>query len=297
MGIFTKKDTNTISGDNKYKGWGNTKTKVFEDERQKAAVMGAVGGDLKGKDFRQYKRDVHQQKRLNRRALRRADRQGIDPSKVEMRKGEYKELNRREQDIEQYFKDVRKERLENTGEIAAVVAGTVLTAGALGAFAPATAVSGGATATGTAVGGGVGTGISGGATGSGIAGVAAGPGAALTPAALGAPVATTAATTTATTAGQTVGQQLLQKAGEQVIKQGVNAGVNALTNQGAQGAVDNQDAQAQQIAQLQQQLARMQAIQSQPVPQAPVTQPPYQLPGQVAVPNYTAGDIYNPFFD
>ena len=290
MGVFTKKDTNTISGENKYKGWGNTKTKVFEDERQKAAVMGAVGGDLKGKDFRQYKRDVHQQKRLNRRALRRAERQGIDPSKVEMRKGEYKELGRKEQDIEQYFKDVRKERVENTGEIAAVVAGTVLTAGALGAFAPATAVSGGATATGTAVGG---SSIAGGATGSGIAGVAAGPGAALTPAALGAPVATT----TATTVGQTAGQQLLQKAGEEVIKQGVNAGVNALTNQGAQGAVDNQDAQAQQIAQLQQQIARMQAIQSQPVPQAPQVTTPYQLPGMTAVPSYSAGDIYNPFFD
>ena len=104
MGIFTKKDTNTISGENKYKGWGNTKTKVFEDERQQDAVMAGAGGDLSGKDFRQYKRDVHQQKRLNRRALRRADRQGIDPSNVQMRKGEYKELNRREQDVEQYFK-------------------------------------------------------------------------------------------------------------------------------------------------------------------------------------------------
>ena len=277
MGVFTKKDTNTISGDNKYKGWGNTKTKVFEDERQKAAVMGAVGGDLKGKDFRQYKRDVHQQKRLNRRALRRADRQGIDPSKVEMRKGEYKELNRREQDIEQYFKDVRKERLENTGEIAAVVAGTVLTAGALGAFAPAAAAggaAGGTAAAGGATAAGAGAGTAAGATAGTTVGVAAG-----------------------TTAGTTVGQQLLKTAGEEVIKQGVNAGVNALTNQGSQGAVDNQDAQAQQIAQLQQQIARLQAIQSQPVPQSPQVTTPYQLPGQIAVPNYTAGDIYNPFFD
>ena len=280
MGVFTKKDTNTISGKNKYKGWGNTKTKVFEDERQKAAVMGAVGGDLKGKDFRQYKRDVHQQKRLNRRALRRAERLGIDPSEVEMKKGAYKELDRREQDIEQYFKDVRKERLENTGEIAAVVAGTVLTAGALGAFAPAAAASG--AAGGAAAGG---TAAAGGATAAG-AGTAAGA------------TAATAGTTAGVTAGATtVGQQLLQKAGEEVIKQGVNAGVNALTNQGTQGAVDNQDTQAQQIAQLQQQIARMQAIQSQPVPQAPQVTTPYQLPGMTAVPSYSAGDIYNPFFD
>lgn len=270
MGVFTKKDTNTISGENKYKGWGNTKTKVFEDERQKAAVMGAVGGDLKGKDFRQYKRDVHQQKRLNRRALRRAERQGIDPSKVEMRKGEYKELGRKEQDIEQYFKDVRKERVENTGEIAAVVAGTVLTAGALGAFAPAAVTT---TATGTA-------------TGTAVGGTSA-----------TSKLLTALGTGTATSGSTSVGQQLLQKAGGQVIKQGVNAGVNALTNQGAQGAVDNQDAQAQQIAQLQQQIARMQAIQAQPVPQAPQVTTPYQLPGMTAVPSYSAGDIYNPFFD
>ena len=147
MGIFTKKDTNTISGENKYKGWGNTKTKVFESEKQREAVMAGAGGDLSGKDFRQYKRDVHQQKRLNRRALRRAERQGIDPSRVQMRGGEYKELSRREQDVEQYFKDVRKERLENTAEIARVIAATAGTAGALGAFAPATTVSGGATTT------------------------------------------------------------------------------------------------------------------------------------------------------
>ena len=82
MGIFTKKDTNTITGEDKFKGWGNTKEKVFESEKQKGAVTAAAGGDLKGKDFREFKRDVHKQKRLNRRALRRAERGSIDQSRA-----------------------------------------------------------------------------------------------------------------------------------------------------------------------------------------------------------------------
>lgn len=271
MGIFTKKDTNTISGENKYKGWGGTKTKVFEDERQKAAVMEAAGGDLKGKDFRQYKRDVHQQKRLNRRALRRAERQGIDPSQVQMRAGEFKELDRREQDIEQYFKDVRKERVENAAEMALVIAATAGTAGALGAFAPA-AVGSTTAATGAATGTSATSGL-------------------LTALGTG---------TTASTAGTAAAQTLGQKAAEQAVKSGVQAAVNlgadAVKSGGAQGAMDTNDAQAQQIAQLQQQIARMQAIQAQPVPPQLVTPSPYQLPDEQVVPGFTAGDMYNPFF-
>lgn len=133
MGIFRKKDTDTISGEDKYKGWGNSKEKVFETEAQRRAVEGMAGGDLKGKDFRALKRSVHKQKRLNRRALRRAERRGIDPSQVRMKGGQYKELGRREQAVEDYFKDLRKERVENTAEIAAIAAGTIATAGALGA--------------------------------------------------------------------------------------------------------------------------------------------------------------------
>ena len=280
MGIFTKKDTNTISGENKYKGWGGTKTKVFEDERQKAAVMEAAGGDLSGKDFRQYKRDVHQQKRLNRRALRRAERQGIDPSQVQMRKGEFKELDRREQDIEQYFKDVRKERAENAAEIAAVTAAVIATGGlAAGALAPG-AAAGGATAAG--------------------AGTAAGATAAGTSATSG--LLTALGTgTTASTAGTAAAQTLGQKAAEQAVKSGVQAAVNlgadAVKSGGAQGALETRDPQAQQIAQLQQQIARLQAIQAQPVPPQLVTPSPYQLPDEQVVPVFTAGDMYNPFFE
>ena len=273
MGIFTKKDTNTISGENKYKGWGNTKTKVFEDERQKAAVMEAAGGDLKGKDFRQYKRDVHQQKRLNRRALRRAERQGIDPSQVQMRKGEFKELDRREQDIEQYFKDVRKERVENAAEIAAVTAAVIATGGlAAGALAPATTTAAVPVATSAA---------STSATSKLLTALSTG--------------------TTASTAGTAAAQTLGQKAAEQAVKSGVKAAVNlgadAVKSGGAQGAMDTNDAQAQQIAQLQQQIARLQAIQSQPVPPQLVTPSPYQLPDEQVVPGFTAGDMYNPFFE
>lgn len=265
MGIFTKKDTNTISGENKYKGWGNTKTKVFETEKQQQAVMAGAGGDLKGKDFRQYKRDVHQQKRLNRRALRRAERQGIDPSQVQMRKGEYKELNRREQDVEQYFKDVRKERLENTGEIALVIAATVGTAGALGAFAPATTVAGGGTA--TAAG-------STSATSALLSGLNS------------VPVAGSAATTAATTAAPEVGKQ--------VFKQALKSGANALANQGTQGAIQPDP----RLAQLE---AQMQQLQQGPMMytpyqgyQQPVSTPTYQSPEFVGPPQYTASDIYDP---
>lgn len=278
MGIFTKKDTNTISGENKYKGWGNTKTKVFEDERQQDAVMAGAGGDLSGKDFRQYKRDVHQQKRLNRRALRRADRQGIDPSNVQMRKGEYKELNRREQDVEQYFKDVRKERLENTAEIALVVAATAGTAGALGAFAPATAVvSGGTTAT---------------ATGAGTAATAGSTTAtsALLSGLNTVPVAGSAATTAGTTAATTAAPEI----GKQITKQAFKSGANALSNQGTQGAIQPDPRMAQLEAQMQQ----LQQISMRHSPyqgyQQPASTPTYQSPEFVSPPQYTASDIYDP---
>lgn len=262
MGIFTKKDTNTISGENKYKGWGNTKTKVFEDERQREAVMAGAGGDLSGKDFRQYKRDVHQQKRLNRRALRRAERQGIDPSEVQMRKGEYKELTRREQDVQQYFQDVRKERLENTGEIALTVAALAATGGlAASALAPTATTT--ATTTAAATGG---TSVLG----------------------------TSAATTTATEGGRQIFKGLGRRAARKVAESAVDKGVDALVNQGAQGAMQPDPRLAQLEAQVQQ--LQQGAMMYTPYQgyQQPVSTPTYQSPEFVGPPQYTASDIYDP---
>jgi len=296
MGIFTKKDTNTISGEDKFKGWGNTKEKVFESEAQKGAVTSAAGGDLKGEDFRQLKRDVHKQKRLNRRALRKAERKGIDPSQVEMRGGEYKELTRREEDIEQYFKDVRKERSENTAEIVGVLAGAALTGGAiLGAGGGGAATAGATTAVAPTR---VGTGIT--ATGgSGLGGVAATQ-AALTPAALTGTTAATTGATGATTAAATTGTTAATT--------GVKAGLKQFGKKAATGAIENAMSNGAQggfqpdprTAQLEQQLAMMQNqmnFMQQPTFQVPAyqTPQPYTMPPPMVQPSYTAADVYDPF--
>ena len=309
MGIFTKKDTNTITGENKYKGWGNTKNKVFESEAQQGAVTAAAGGDLKGKDFRELKRDVHKQKRLNRRALRRAERKGIDPSEVQMKRGQYKELSRREQDIEQYFKDVRKERVENTAEIALTVAavaatgGAILGAGGAGAGTTGVATASGGVGGGSAIGGG--GAIAG--TGSGGMGSIAGINASLTPGAL---TGTTAATTGAT-AGTTAAT-----AGTTAATTGVKAGLKQAGKKAAMGAIDNAMSGGAQggfqpdprVAQMQQQMAMMQqqmnAVQAPqfnfgqtPGFQVPNYQPqqPFTMPPPIAQPSYTAASVYDPF--
>lgn len=270
MGIFTKKDTNTISGENKYKGWGNTKTKVFENERQQAAVMAGAGGDLSGKDFRQYKRDVHQQKRLNERALRRADRKGIDPSEVQMRKGEYKELSRREQDVQQYFQDVRKERLENTNEIALTVAAIAATGGlAASALAPTATTAATTTAAATTT-------------------------TAATGATAGTAATTTAATTAATEGGRQIFKGLGKRAARKAAESAVDYGVNALANQGTQGAIQPDTRLAQLEAQVQQlQQGPMMYTPYQGY-QQPISTPTYQSPEFVSPPQYTASDIYDP---
>lgn len=287
MGIFTKKDTNTISGEDKYKGWGNSKEKVFETEAQKRAVEGMAGGDLKGKDFRKFKRSVHKQKRLNRRALRRAERKGIDPSQVKMRGGEYKELGRREQAVEDYFKDLRKERVENTAEITAVVAGTILTAGALGAFAPAAAGAGAATGAGGAA-------AAGGATAAGAGAAGAGTAAATTAATTaGTTAATSAGTTAATTGFKAAAKQFGKKAAQGAIKKVAS---NALSSGGAQGAVNSNpvnlppqqgtpDYMSQYMMQ-QQQFSMPPQYDQQPV---------YTMPESLTTPSYTAAQVYDPF--
>ena len=322
MGIFTKKDTNTVTGEDKFKGWGNTKTKVFEPGRQQGAVTAAAGGDLKGKDFRELKRDVHKQKRLNRRALRKAKRKGIDPSEVKMRGGSYKELTRREQDIEQYFKAVRKERTENAAEIALTVAAVAATGGAaMGAFAPAGATAAGAGAAGAGAAGagagaaGVGTGL-GATAGSGMAGISAGAGSGILGAgapgviasggaagagAAGAGAAGTAAATTAGTTAATTGIKAgLKQAGKQALK---NVGKDI-----AQGAIDNVTSGGAQggfqpdprVAQMEQQLAMMQNqmnFMQESAFQVPDYQPqqPFTMPPPMAQPSYTAASVYDPF--
>lgn len=306
MGIFTKKDTNTLTGEDKFKGWGNTKEKVFESEGQKGAVTRAAGGDLKGKDFRKFKRDVHKQKRLNRRALRKAERKGIDPSEVQMKGGSYKELSRREEDIEQYFKDVRKERTENVAEIALTAAAV---AGTGGAILGAGGAGAGTTAAATTASGGVGGGsaIGGTATiagtGSGGMGSIAGINASLAPGALTGTTAATGATTAAT-------------AGTTAATTGIKAGLKQAGKKAAMGAIDNAMSGGAQggfqpdprVAQMQQQMAMMQqqmnAVQTPqfnfgqtPGFQVPNYQPqqPFTMPPPIAQPSYTAASVYDPF--
>lgn len=276
MGIFTKKDTNTITGENKYKGWGNSKEKIFETETQKGVVEAYAGGDLKGKDFREQKKAINQQRRINERALRKAERKGIDPSQVDMRKGEYKDLSRRDLMQQQYYQDLGKERRENAGEIALTAAAIAATGGLLApALLPGAGAAGaaGATATGTAVG------------------------------------TTTGGAIGTTTGGAGLGEGLRQlfkagakkaakKAGEELLNKGIDAGVNALTQGGAQGAMQTDP----RLAQLEQQVAQMQAgpmmMPQQPFPgyNQQIQQPqPYQIPPMQPQPSYTAGQVYDPF--
>jgi len=317
MGIFTKKDTNTISGEDKFKGWGNTKEKVFESEKQKGAVTAAAGGDLKGKDFREFKRDVHKQKRLNRRALRKAERKGIDPSEVQMKRGEYKELTRREEDIEQYFKDVRKERMENTAEIVGVVAGAALTGGAIlgagggaGAAGAWTAAATGGTGAAT----GASTGVLTATSGSGMAGVSAGAGSGILGAGAPGVVASGGATGAAGAAG--AGTAAAGTAGTTAATTGIKAGLKQAGKKAAMGAIDNAMSGGAQggfqpdprVAQMQQQMAMMQqqmnAVQTPqfnfgqtPGFQVPAYQPqqPFTMPPPIAQPSYTAASVYDPF--
>ena len=274
MGIFTKKDTNTISGEDKYKGWGNSKEKVFETEAQKRAVEGMAGGDLKGKDFRKLKRSVHKQKRLNRRALRRAERKGIDPSQVEMRGGEYKELGRREQAVEDYFKDLRKERVENTAEIAGAVALTVATAG-LGTAA----VQAGGLGAAVSSAGGVGYAI-----GSGLGTIGS---------AVGAKASTLGTKALAKAGGKEGIKQFGKKAAKGAIKQVAS---NALNSGGAQGAVNSNPVNLPPQQGTPDYMNEYMMQQQQfSMPQQYDQQPVYTMPDSMMTPSYTASQVYDPF--
>jgi len=113
------------------------------NERDREAAAELAGGDLEGKDFRQYKRAQNKQDRINRRAKRKAKRRGD-----QIRDGYegYKQMNAQEQNADRYFDELGKKRTRNIAAGAALAAGTVATAGALGAFAGAGAAgTGGAT--------------------------------------------------------------------------------------------------------------------------------------------------------
>ena len=113
------------------------------NERDREAAAELAGGDLEGKDFRQYKRAQNKQDRVNRRAKRKANRRGD-----QIRDGYegYKQYNAQEQNADRYFDELGKKRTRNIAAGAALAAGTVATAGALGAFAGAGAAgTGGAT--------------------------------------------------------------------------------------------------------------------------------------------------------
>lgn len=273
MGIFTKKEENR-EGENKYKGWGNAKEKMFDSDLQEYAVTQQAGGDLKGKDFRQLKRSVNKQRRMNERALRKAKRKGGDAEDYG-----FKQLNRKEQMTQDYFEDLGKERRENIGEAALIAAAVVATAGLA---APVLGVGGGAAAaTGAA-----------GATGAGAAGATAATGAAAT----GATASGVAATSAGTTAAIEAGKQIAKKAAKKAVVSGVTSalsGGQSAGQSGTQGALPPDP----RLAQLEQQIAQLQAGPFGFTPQASQAPPPpsYQFPMAGATPSYTAGQVYDPF--
>jgi len=192
------------------------------DEQSREAAMELVGGDLDGKDFRQGKREFNKQERINKRATRKAKRRG-----EQLRDGYegYQQRTGDEQRAGEYFEDLKKGRNKRIAAGVAIAAGTVATAGALGAFsgaalAPVATTAAGTTAAGTTAAGtvaaGTTAGVSGGATTtSGLLGaLSAAPGAggvaASTTGAVGT-LGTTAATGTVGTA-LTTGDKILQGA-------------------------------------------------------------------------------------
>jgi hypothetical protein len=165
------------------------------NERDREAAAELSGGDLEGKDFRQYKRAQNKQDRVNRRAKRKAKRRGDQI--IDGYEG-YKQYNAQEQNADRYFDELGKKRTRNIAAGTALAVGTVATAGALGAFAGAGAAGTGGT---TAV-----SGL--------LSGLSAAPGAAGV-----AGAGTTAATTAGTTALST-GAKILQ--GAQKVKKVVD---------------------------------------------------------------------------
>ena len=114
-------------------------------EASREAAANISGGDLQGSDFREKKKEINQQRRLNRRALRRARRKGGTAESYG-----YDEFTPEEQKANEYFKHLHKGRSIRIGAgIAAAAAAPALIAG-MGAGAAGTA---GALTSKTAIGG------------------------------------------------------------------------------------------------------------------------------------------------
>ena len=241
MGIFTKKEENR-EGENKYKGWGNVKEKMFDSDLQEYAVTQQAGGDLKGKDFRQLKRSVNKQRRMNEKALRKAKRKGGDAEDYG-----FKKLNRKEQMTQDYFEDLGKERRENIAEGILVAAAVVGTAGLA---APALTGGGGTT------------------------------------------VATGATKQALIQGGKKLAKQAVKKAVVSGVQNAISGGQGG-GQSGTQGALPPDP----RTAQLEQQIAQLQAGPLGYAPQASQAPPPpsYQFPVAAATPSYTAGQVYDPF--
>jgi hypothetical protein len=123
------------------------KDRVGSDASRGAATE-LAGGDLKGKDFRESKRALNKQDRVNNRAERKASRRG---DQITDGYEGYKGFSTKEHQADRYFDELSKKRTRN------IVAGTAAAAltggaalGAIGAAAAAVPVVGAGAAGGTA---------------------------------------------------------------------------------------------------------------------------------------------------
>ena len=223
-------------------------------------MLEATGGELKGKGFRVAKKAANKRNRINKRATRKAQRRGD-----QLREGYEGFTNDpEEQKVGKYFENLKTARGDRAGMTAAIVAGTVMTAGAglaaagaMGAGAAAAgggaaAVAGGTAATGLAAGTGATIGLGAGgvsaATGLAGAGTAIGSAAAGTAGLAGASAGTVAAGTAAAgTAGSFIPNAL------KAVKQVGDVAKNVQKVAGAAGTVKDLFTGPQQEQQPQQQ--------------------------------------------
>ena len=192
-----------------------TKKELLEGPGGDVTAM-AIGGETKGKGFRQRKRAARKMARANRKAQRKVDKHG---GRIEDYGGT--KLTKMQQREADYFKDLRQERAKDIGATAAIAAAGIATAGLGVAAAQAGGVGAaisGAGGLGSAIGSGLGT--IGTAAGSAL-GIGGGTGA-------GAGAAGAGGSTFLQQAGKQIGKQALKYAGKKAA-QTIGAG-------GAQGA-------------------------------------------------------------
>jgi len=233
-------------------------------------TLASIGGEIKGKGFRERKRAARQMARANRKAQRKVDKFG---GSIEDYGGQ--KLTRMQQREADYFKDLRKERAKDIAATTAIAAAGVATAGLGVAAAQAGGVGAaisGAGGLGSAIGSGLGT--IGSAAGSAL-GIGGGAG-------------------TGTGAGF-LGKEGVKRLGKQALKAGIKRAVAG--SGGAQGAFNVDPTQQ---AQFEQQMQQMQMGPMMFAPPQQYQQPPmptqnYQPPGFVGPPEYTASSVYDPF--